>query len=292
MAETAGRGIIPALWVATDQFGQSTVVYNSQQCCGLKWLFKSAITYCPANDQTDHLVPAKLGSSKSGPDAFKRIIVNIETVIFSIGCYIRRREFQLKPALRPFQFRCSAMVFPCNAMFFLKFFWQATHYKIDPQPIDRDCRYDYPSASLANTDCHVFDVSLGDALQGAAADCKSAEETHAWFDSRVAHHAAFASRILCDLQRKFVNQRIHLPRTANRLEMEADATVDSLAGRQNFSPPEFWPRIVYIRDRHTRHIKTRQFTIEAHRGVGSSKIPTETQGDPFSTRGDLTASAI
>ncbi len=28
----------------------------------------------------------------------------------------------------------------------------------------------------------------GDALQGAAADCKSAGETHAWFDSRVAHH--------------------------------------------------------------------------------------------------------
>jgi len=25
-------------------------------------------------------------------------------------------------------------------------------------------------------------------LQGAAADCNSAGETHAWFDSRVAHH--------------------------------------------------------------------------------------------------------
>ncbi|ETX15502.1 hypothetical protein OCH239_16480 [Roseivivax halodurans JCM 10272] len=29
---------------------------------------------------------------------------------------------------------------------------------------------------------------MGDELQGAAADCKSAGETHAWFDSRVAHH--------------------------------------------------------------------------------------------------------
>jgi hypothetical protein len=28
----------------------------------------------------------------------------------------------------------------------------------------------------------------GDGLQGAAADCNSAGETHAWFDSRVAHH--------------------------------------------------------------------------------------------------------
>ena len=29
----------------------------------------------------------------------------------------------------------------------------------------------------------------GDVLQGAAADCNSAGETHAWFDSRVAHHS-------------------------------------------------------------------------------------------------------
>ena len=29
---------------------------------------------------------------------------------------------------------------------------------------------------------------VGDVLQGAAADCNSAEATHAWFDSRVAHH--------------------------------------------------------------------------------------------------------
>jgi len=29
---------------------------------------------------------------------------------------------------------------------------------------------------------------MGDGLQGAAADCNSAGETHAWFDSRVAHH--------------------------------------------------------------------------------------------------------
>ena len=30
--------------------------------------------------------------------------------------------------------------------------------------------------------------TVGDALQGAAVDCNSAEVTHAWFDSRVAHH--------------------------------------------------------------------------------------------------------
>ena len=35
----------------------------------------------------------------------------------------------------------------------------------------------------------VFEFALGDGLQGAAADCNSAEETHAWFDSRVAHHS-------------------------------------------------------------------------------------------------------
>ncbi len=32
-------------------------------------------------------------------------------------------------------------------------------------------------------------VRTGDGLQGAAADCNSAGVTHAWFDSRVAHHA-------------------------------------------------------------------------------------------------------
>jgi transposase-like protein len=31
-------------------------------------------------------------------------------------------------------------------------------------------------------------IASGDVLQGAAADCNSAGETHAWFDSRVAHH--------------------------------------------------------------------------------------------------------
>lgn len=31
-------------------------------------------------------------------------------------------------------------------------------------------------------------LASGDELQGAAADCNSAGETHAWFDSRVAHH--------------------------------------------------------------------------------------------------------
>jgi len=30
---------------------------------------------------------------------------------------------------------------------------------------------------------------MGDGLQGAAADCNSAGETHAWFDSKVAHHS-------------------------------------------------------------------------------------------------------
>ena len=34
--------------------------------------------------------------------------------------------------------------------------------------------------------CYVG-IGLGDVLQGAAADCNSAEVTHAWFDSRVAH---------------------------------------------------------------------------------------------------------
>src|SRR6056297_750710 len=32
-------------------------------------------------------------------------------------------------------------------------------------------------------------IASGDVLQGAAADCNSAGETHAWFDSRVAHHS-------------------------------------------------------------------------------------------------------
>ena len=31
--------------------------------------------------------------------------------------------------------------------------------------------------------------AVGDELQGAAADCNSAGATHAWFDSRVAHHS-------------------------------------------------------------------------------------------------------
>jgi len=34
---------------------------------------------------------------------------------------------------------------------------------------------------------------VGDVLQGAAADCNSAEETLAWFDSRVAHHYSLKS---------------------------------------------------------------------------------------------------
>jgi len=32
---------------------------------------------------------------------------------------------------------------------------------------------------------------LGDMLQGVAGDCNSPEATHAWFDSRVAHHFSF-----------------------------------------------------------------------------------------------------
>jgi len=35
--------------------------------------------------------------------------------------------------------------------------------------------------------CHIPARASGDELQGAAADCNSAGETHAWFDSRVAH---------------------------------------------------------------------------------------------------------
>ncbi len=43
---------------------------------------------------------------------------------------------------------------------------------------------------------------MGDALQGAAVDCNSAEVTHAWFDSRVAHHFSF-SFDLPDMQTRF-----------------------------------------------------------------------------------------
>jgi hypothetical protein len=45
--------------------------------------------------------------------------------------------------------------------------------------------------SLSITQAGFFRETLpaeGDELQGAAADCNSAGETHAWFDSRVAHH--------------------------------------------------------------------------------------------------------
>ncbi len=34
----------------------------------------------------------------------------------------------------------------------------------------------------------IHPARVGDALQGAAADCNSAGATRAWFDSRVAHH--------------------------------------------------------------------------------------------------------
>jgi hypothetical protein len=43
--------------------------------------------------------------------------------------------------------------------------------------VDGPCPRDYPA------------LASGDVLQGAAADCNSAGETHAWFDSRVAHHS-------------------------------------------------------------------------------------------------------
>jgi len=41
---------------------------------------------------------------------------------------------------------------------------------------------------------------VGDVLQGAAADCNSAEETHAWFDSRVAHHPQHDNLLGCSDQ--------------------------------------------------------------------------------------------
>jgi hypothetical protein len=34
-------------------------------------------------------------------------------------------------------------------------------------------------------------MTVGDRPQGVAGDCNSLAETHAWFDSRVAHHSFF-----------------------------------------------------------------------------------------------------
>jgi hypothetical protein len=36
-----------------------------------------------------------------------------------------------------------------------------------------------------------FKRAVGDRPQGVAGDCNSLAETHAWFDSRVAHHSDF-----------------------------------------------------------------------------------------------------
>jgi hypothetical protein len=36
-----------------------------------------------------------------------------------------------------------------------------------------------------------FKRAVGDRPQGVAGDCNSLAETHAWFDSRVAHHLVF-----------------------------------------------------------------------------------------------------
>jgi hypothetical protein len=65
---------------------------------------------------------------------------------------------------------------------------------------------------------------LGDALQGAAVDCNSAEVTHAWFDSRVAHHilSKAASKMACSLGETLVRARLQrqsFPGTALRLRL-------------------------------------------------------------------------
>ena len=45
-------------------------------------------------------------------------------------------------------------------------------------------------------------MDTGDGLQGAAADCNSAEETHAWFDSRVAHHFSLQNASFARVDRR------------------------------------------------------------------------------------------
>jgi len=37
---------------------------------------------------------------------------------------------------------------------------------------------------------------VGDRPQGVAGDCNSLAETHAWFDSRVAHHSLLAVKMV------------------------------------------------------------------------------------------------
>ena len=39
-------------------------------------------------------------------------------------------------------------------------------------------------------------ISKGDRPEGVAGDCNSLAETHAWFDSRVAHHLLSYGKIL------------------------------------------------------------------------------------------------
>ena len=51
-------------------------------------------------------------------------------------------------------------------------------FPVDGQMADR-----YPAPHVGTQ----LAPATGDGLQGAAADCNSAGETHAWFDSRVAH---------------------------------------------------------------------------------------------------------
>ncbi|PZX09457.1 hypothetical protein LX82_03053 [Celeribacter halophilus] len=51
-------------------------------------------------------------------------------------------------------------------------------------------------------------MKVGDGLQGAAADCNSAEETHAWFDSRVAHHFHKKNNVFKDT----VSRRLEISR--------------------------------------------------------------------------------
>ncbi len=58
--------------------------------------------------------------------------------------------------------------------------------KLCPQPLD------------AMSPPGYLPAPEGDVLQGAAADCNSAEETHAWFDSRVAHHSSRKAKKIND----------------------------------------------------------------------------------------------
>ena len=48
-----------------------------------------------------------------------------------------------------------------------------------------------PACNHAFTSGAMHRVKVGDRPQGVAGDCNSLAETHAWFDSRVAHHSVF-----------------------------------------------------------------------------------------------------